>query len=194
MKRIIIGITGASGVIYGIRLVDFLVKCKDVETHVIISKGGYEVLNEEVSVQDKQLIFRNTNCTIYDNEKINQTIASGSFYFDAFVVIPCSINTIGAIHSNISNSLITRIASVAKKERRDIIIVPRETPLATSVLRQLYELSLEGAIIVPPMPAFYNNPKNLDDIINFTTGKILNLLKIEQSLLPEYKPFKLNSI
>lgn len=190
MKKIIVGITGASGVIYAVKLIKHLIRYKDIEVHIIISEGGYEVLNEEVCIEDRQSITNNINCKIYDNKVINQSIASGSFIFDTLIVIPCSINTIGAIHSNISNSLLTRVASVAKKERRQIVLVPRETPLATSVLRQLYELSLEGAIIAPPMPAFYNNPINLNDLLEYTIGKILNLLNIEQNLLLPYQPLK----
>jgi len=187
MKKIVVGLTGASGVIYGLRLIEFLLKVPTIEIHVIISDSAKEVIKEEIEPTYYKKISNKIKY-LYDNNIINTSIASGSFIFDSMVVIPCSLNTIGMIHSNISNNLINRVISVAKKERRRIVLMPRETPLSTSTLKQLFELSMEGAIIAPPMPAFYNHPDSMDDIINFTIGKILNLLNVEQDLLIPYQP------
>jgi len=177
--NIIVGITGASGVIYGINLLKKLAEIEGVITHVVISEWGKKNIDIETEFTLKEL-YKEANF-IYDNNNLGENIASGSFLIDAMVIVPCSMKTLSAISIGFDNNLITRAASVTIKERRNLIICPRETPLTTIHLENMLKLSNMGVSIVPPMPGFYSQPKTLEDIVNHHTMKLLDLLNIANS-------------
>lgn len=183
MKKIIIAITGASGALYAKHLFDSLYK-NGMELHLIISENARGILKDETGIGDGY--FKKKNVTIYENSNLNVKIASGSFKFDAMVVIPASMGTLGRIANGYSNNLISRVADVALKERRKLIIVPRETPLNDIHINNMLTLSRAGAVILPASPAFYHKPKGIDDIAKFITARILNQLDIDNDLVPPY--------
>lgn len=184
MKRIVVGITGASGTVYALRLIDVL-KENDCEVYVVFSDAAVKTMKYEVSEDRIRQTLKKADA-ILENDNISCFLASGSFIFDAMVIVPCSVNTVGYIHSNLANTLISRCALIAQKEGRKLIIVPRETPMSTMTLKQLYELSGLGISICIPSPGFYVKPKSVDDMVDFVVGKILNLLSVRNDLLPPW--------
>lgn len=177
MKRLIVGITGASGVIYGIRFLEVLQDVADVETHLVISAAGAQTIGLETDYTAAQV--EALADVTYRFRDIAAAISSGSFKTAGMVVIPCSMKTLAGIAHSFSDNLLLRAADVVLKDRRRLIIVPRETPLHLGHLRLMTQLSEMGAIIVPPMPAFYHRPGSVDDIINQTVNRVLDLLEIE---------------
>ncbi len=173
--RYIIAITGASGSIYGIRLLEEL----GGEKYCILSKDGKEIMEYETG---RTVEYLRELSTVYEGSGMDAPLASGSFPFDAMIIAPASMNTIAKIACGISDNLVTRAASVAMKEKRRLIVVPRETPVSAVHLRNLLTLAENGADIVLPSPAFYNRPTSVDDCVNFIVGRILDLLGIEHSL------------
>ena len=184
MKKYIIAITGASGICYAIRLFDFL-KSR-AELHVIFSERGAELLSIESELTTAY--FAGGNSTVYKNSRMNSSIASGSFLSDGMVVVPASMGTVGRIANGISSSLVERAADVVLKEKNKLIIVPREAPFSTVHLKNLLALDQAGALILPASPGFYYGPKSIDDIIDFTVGKILDQLSIEHDFTGPYIP------
>ena len=184
MNRLVVGITGASGSIYGIRLLEVLRTTTDVELHLVISAAGKRTLLEETdySVADVEALAHHH----YDVKDIGATLASGSFRTSGMVIAPCSIKTAGAIAACYSDTLIARAADVTLKEGRPLILVVRETPLHLGHLRVLTALAEMGAVILPPVPAFYSRPKVLDDIVNHTIARVLDRLGVPQSLAGEW--------
>lgn len=182
--KIVVGITGASGVIYGIKLLEELKK-KNIETHLIISGIAEDIIEYETNylVKDVKKIADFN----YDENDLNAIINSGSFKFDATIIIPCSMKTLSAISNGYADNSITRVADVTLKERRTLIIVPRETPLRTVHLENMTNISKEGGIILPAMPGFYHKPETIDDQINFILGKILDVLNINNNLFTKWK-------
>ncbi len=174
--KIVIGITGASGVIYGVR---FLENLKE-EKYLIVSENAKKIMEYETEykIKDVEKLAEH----YYENNDLFPDISSGSFMFDAMVIVPCSMSTLSKIANGISDNLITRTASVCLKEKRKLIIVPRETPVSTIHLQNMAKLSENGAIILPAMPGFYPKPANVDDMINFVVGKIMDSLGIENKL------------
>ncbi|MEK4060697.1 MULTISPECIES: UbiX family flavin prenyltransferase [Paenibacillus] len=184
-KKIIVAVTGASGALYALHLIEQLKK-RSCRVYVIMSQAAVITMKHEVADRRyiRQVLFAADG--FFDNDNIGASPASGSFHYDALVVVPCSVNTIGMIHSNLAHNLIARTAAVARKERRQVILVPRETPVSAGTLKQLYELCLEGLDVCFAAPAFYSKPQSLDDIIDFMVFKIMNLLKIDNDLSPEW--------
>jgi 4-hydroxy-3-polyprenylbenzoate decarboxylase len=184
VTRLVVGITGASGSIYGIRLLEILRGSADVQTHVVISAAGKRTIVEETryTVADVEALAHHR----YDVRDIGASIASGSFRTLGMVVAPCSIRTAAAIASCHSDTLVSRAADVTLKEGRPLILVVRETPLHLGHLRVLTALAEMGVVIMPPMPAFYNRPKNLDDIVNHTVARVLDRLHLPQTLVAEW--------
>ena len=175
---IIVAITGASGIIYALKLIKALNKL-NIKTGVIISEAAKVVLDYELdeTIEDIRKL-----CDIYyQNQDIDASINSGSFSFKSLVIVPCSMKTLSAIANSYGNNVITRTADVCLKERRELIVVPRETPLRTSHLENMLKISKEDGIILPAMPAFYHDPENIDDLCDFIVGKILDVLKIENN-------------
>jgi len=184
MKRIIVGITGATGVIYGIRLLETL-KELNVELHLIISSEAENIIKLETSYTlDK---VQKLTDKVYKVKNIASAVSSGSFMTDGMVIAPCTIKTLSGVANSYSDNLIVRAADVALKERRRLILVVRETPLHKGHIDLMSRVTDMGGIILPPMPAFYHNPKTINDIIDHTTGKILDLLDINHSLFRRWE-------
>ena len=182
-KRIVIGITGASGVIYGVRMLERL-REMNVETHLIISESGKKNIEIETAFTPSQVAALATHC--YDSRDVGAALASGSFLTDGMVVIPCSIKTLSGIAHSYNENLLVRAADVTLKEKRRLVLVVRETPLHLGHLRMMQAATECGALILPPIPAFYHQPKTLDDIIHQTVGKVMDALGIEHSLFERW--------
>lgn len=181
--KIILGITGASGVIYGIRLLETL-KNTEHEVALIISDWG----KRTIALETDYVLADITDLadTVYENDNLAAAVSSGSCRTDAVIIAPCSMRTLAAVANGYSDNLIVRVADVALKERRPLIMMPRETPLTAIHLKNMTEVTKAGAILVPPMAAFYHNPKTVDDIINQSVGKVLDLLYIPHNLFQRW--------
>jgi 4-hydroxy-3-polyprenylbenzoate decarboxylase len=182
--RLIVAVTGSTGAIYGIRLLEQLRAHGGFEVHLVMSAPAKRTLAEEtdLSVRDVESLAD----VVHDNKDIGASIASGTFRTAGMVVVPCSIKTVAALAAGYGDNLITRAGDVTLKEGRRLIVVVRETPLHLGHLRQLVALAEIGAVILPPMPAFYHRPRTVDDIVNHTVARILDRLGIEQTLVPEW--------
>ena len=174
MKRVVVGLSGASGAIYGIRFLELLRGIPDVEAHLVISDAGRRTIVEET---DRR----------YRNRDIGAALASGSFKTDGMVIVPCSIKTAAAVAHCVSDTLMARAADVTLKEGRPLIMVVRETPLHLGHLRVLTALAEMGAVVLPPMPAFYNRPKQIDDLVVHTLARVLDRLGLPHTLAPEWQ-------
>jgi 4-hydroxy-3-polyprenylbenzoate decarboxylase len=179
MKRIIVGMSGATGAIYGIRLLEVLAK-SDVETHLVISEAAQKTIQMETPWTVKQVKALAHTC--YDTRDIGANIASGSFLNEGMVVIPCAIKTLSGIANSYNDNLLVRAADVTIKEKRRLIIVARETPFHKGHLKLMMEAADLGAVILPPVPAFYCLPQTIDDLINHLVGKVLDMFGIEHRL------------
>ncbi len=196
MGRYIVGITGASGSIYGVRLIEELIKA-DNEIYLVITDNGKKVLEYEVDIDFNQWL-KNINenkskvklCNIDD---MFSCIASGSFKTDGMVIAPCSMGSLSKISNGTSDNLLIRAADVIIKEKRKLILIPRETPLSSIHLRNMLVLSDLNVTILPPMPAFYEKPKTIDDLINITIGRILSSLNVESDLHHEWSEINDNN-
>ena len=175
--RLIVGMSGASGVIYGVRLLEVLKAESNVETHLVMSDSAKMNINLETDWSAKDVLALADH--VYSNRDIAASIASGSFGTDGMIVAPCAIKTLSAITNSYADSLIVRAADVVLKECRRLVLVPRETPLHTGHCELLYRASQLGAIIAPPMPAHYIKPQTVDDLINHHVGRILDLFSID---------------
>ena len=177
--RLVIGISGASGVIYGVRLLEKL-KEKNMETHLVVTQAAEKILEHETDLNKQKLTKMAT--FHYEIGDLIAPIASGSFLTHGTVVIPCSMKTLAGIAHGYADNLLLRAVDVTLKEKRPLILVPRETPLRTVHLENMLKLAAEGASIVPAMPGFYHNPQTLDDLINHIVGKVLDILGISNDL------------
>jgi 4-hydroxy-3-polyprenylbenzoate decarboxylase len=177
--RLIVGISGATGSIYGIRLLEIL-KQKKIETHLIISSTSKEIISQETphSVEAVKALAS----YVYENEDLGAPISSGSFLSEGMVIIPCSIKSLSGIANSFNENLLIRAADVTLKERRKLVLVVRETPLHLGHVELMLQASRMGAILLPPVPAFYFHPKTIDDLINHTVGKVLDLFGINHHL------------
>ncbi|MBW4595662.1 MAG: UbiX family flavin prenyltransferase [Brasilonema angustatum HA4187-MV1] len=175
-QRLIVGISGASGIIYGIRLLEVLRRVS-IESHLVVSKSAEITRDFETDMTAQEL--RSLADVTYSISDISAAISSGSFKTMGMVIIPCSIRTLSEISNGITSNLLSRAADVVLKERRRLVLVVRETPLHAGHLKNMLAVTESGAIIAPPVPAFYNCPKTLDDIINHTVGRVLDLFDIE---------------
>lgn len=184
-RRFIVGISGASGAIYGIRLLEIFRAMEDVETHLIVSNAAKLTITHETGrtlADVKALADHNEH-----NSDLAARVSSGSYPTDGMIVAPCSMKTLSGIVHSYSDSLLQRAADVVLKEGRRLILVPRESPLHTGHCKLLYEASQLGAIIAPPMPAFYNLPQSLDDIVNHTVGRIIDLLGMDSGIVKRWE-------
>ncbi|WP_432645227.1 UbiX family flavin prenyltransferase [Methanobrevibacter sp.] len=181
---IVVGITGASGVIYGIRLLEALKKL-NIESALVMSDLSKVVIESETDYTVEDVI--NLADNYYDFHDLTASINSGSFKTNGLVIVPCTMKTLSSIANGYGANTITRVADVSLKEKRPTIIVPRETPLRSIHLQNMLTLSQEGATILPAMPGFYSNPKTIDDQIDFIVGKILDSLKIENNLFKRWE-------
>jgi len=179
--RVIVGISGASGVIYGIRLLQVLAQQDGVETHLVMSATGK--LNIELETGYSIPEVEAMADVVYKDRNLAAAISSGSFRTDAMVVAPCSMKSLSAIVHSYSDTLLTRAADVVLKDRRTLIVMPRESPLHLGHCKLLYEAAQLGAVIAPPMPAFYNDPRNVRDIVDHSVGRLLDLLGLDSDLV-----------
>ena len=181
---LIIGITGASGAIYGIRLLEVLSASKDVETHLIISEAGEEIIRHETDWGLEQVRALADVC--YDINDIGARLSSGSFKRDGMVIAPCSMKTLSALANSYTDNLIARSADIALKERKRLVLLARETPLHLGHLRNMVKLTEMGAVVFPPIPAFYHKPETIQDLVDHTVGKVLDILDIQHELFPRW--------
>ncbi|MCX8022454.1 MAG: UbiX family flavin prenyltransferase [Syntrophorhabdaceae bacterium] len=182
-RRIILGISGATGVIYGVKMLKVL-KSIGIETHLVISNSGLKNLYIETEYTKEDL--ESLASKVYDIDDIGSAIASGSYRTDGMMVIPCSIKSLSAIANSFNQNLLVRAADVTLKERRRLLLLVRETPLHEGHLELMLKVTRMGAIVMPPVPAFYHKPKTIEDLINQTLGKALDLFGIDSSLFKRW--------
>ena len=181
---LIVGITGATGVIYGIRLLEVLASKKDIETHLVISEAGE--LNIKHETDWKIEAVRALADYTYDVRDVGDCLASGSFKRDGMIIAPCTIKTMSALANSYSDNLLVRSGDVTLKEGKKLVLMVRETPLHIGHIKNMERLCEMGATIMPPVPAFYHRPKTILDIVDHTVGKALDLFGIEHNLFPRW--------
>jgi len=182
MRRIVVAITGASGAIYGVHLLRALARVADVETHVVVSASGALTASQELDL--KRADIEALASVAHGVRDIGASIASGSFDADSMIVAPCSMKTLAAIAHGLSDNLISRAADVMLKQRRRVVLLARETPLNLAHLRNMVAVTEMGGIVMPPVPAFYQRPETIDDLVDDTVMRALDLVGIA---LPEHK-------
>lgn len=180
--KVTVAITGATGAIFGIRILEILKGIKEVETHLILSDWGRKTIESETDYSEEE-VEKLADFT-YLTADLGARISSGSFRVDAMIIAPCSMKTLSSVRIGLADNLVTRAADVILKERKKLILLTRETPLNTIHLENMLELSRMGTIILPPMPAFYNHPKTIDDIVNYIAYRTVDQLGI---ILPNLK-------
>ena len=185
MRRLIVGISGASGALYGVRLLEVLRAIPDIETHLVLTDVGKFNIKFETE-RDPEEVMRLADY-VHDIGDLAAPISSGSFKTEGMVIAPCSVKTASGIANSYGANLLLRAADVCLKERRRLVLLFRETPLHLGHLEILQKIALLGGIILPPTPGFYHKPKSLDDIVNHSVGKALDLLGIELDLFPRWE-------
>jgi 4-hydroxy-3-polyprenylbenzoate decarboxylase len=185
---IIVGITGASGVIYGIRLLQVLKEIKNTKTHLIITDSGAANIKHETDWELKDI--RSLADYTYDIDDVSARLSSGSFKRDGMIVAPCTVKTMSAIANSYTENLLVRAADVTLKERKKLVLMLRETPLHLGHIRSMEKITEMGGIILPPVPAFYQKPQTIGDIIDHTVGKMLDMFDIEHSLFARWQGFE----
>lgn len=185
-RRIIVGISGSSAPIYGIYTLRALREMPDIETHLVLSEGAHLSIKHEAPEWPISEIEALAD-VVHDPRNMAATVSSGSFKTEGMVVVPCSMKTLAAIAHSYSDNLIARAADVVLKERRRLVVVPRETPLHRGHLANMLAVTDMGAVVLPPMPGFYSKPKSIDDIVNHTVGKILDALGIDNELFKRWQ-------
>jgi len=185
VKRLIVGISGASGVIYGIRMLEVLKTIRGVETHLVMSRFGR--LNIAIETTHTPQYVESLADEVHDFGNQAASISSGSFQTAGMVIAPCSMKTLSAIANSSADSLLVRAADVVLKERRTLVLMPREVPLHVGHCKLLYETAQLGAVIAPPMPAFYNSPQSIDDLVNHSVGRVLDLFDIDAGILKRWE-------
>ncbi len=184
-RRIIVGITGASGVIYGIRLLEILRQQPQLEVHLIISKEGEQKIEQETDWEVEKV--KALAHVFHPNQDIGASIASGSFRTLGMILVPCSRDTLFTIANCLSDTLISRAADVVLKEKRKLALLVQETPLSSDYLKDLLAVAEMGALVFFPAPAFYTQPRTIEDVVNQTLGRVLDYFEIEYPLLPRWK-------
>ncbi|MCZ6909324.1 MAG: UbiX family flavin prenyltransferase [Rickettsia endosymbiont of Ixodes persulcatus] len=182
-KKIIIAMSGASGAIYGIRLLEIL-KQQNIETHLVISEGAALTIKAETTYSIEAI--KNLANYYYDDKDLGATISSGSFKTSGMIIAPCSMKTLASIAHSMEDTLISRAAGVVLKDRRKLILMTRETPLHIGHLENMLKVASYGGIIAPPVPAFYNNPASIDDIVNHSVTRVLDFFDIETNLIKRW--------
>ena len=183
--KLIVGITGASGVIYGIRLLELLRELPNVETHLILSTYGRHNIKLETKYEPKYV--EDLADVVHKESNLAATISSGSFKTDGMIVAPCSMKTLSSIVHSFTDTLVARAADVTLKERRPLVLMPRESPLHQGHCELILKAAQLGAIIAPPMPAFYNHPNSIDDIINHSVGRVMDLFDLDADVVKRWQ-------
>ncbi len=180
--EVVVGISGASGVGYGIRLLQVL---QGMVIHLVITDSARKIIEVETNFSPEDV--EDLADHVYAEDDFTASIASGSYRFDAMVIIPCSMKTLAGVASGMSDNLIGRSAEICLKDRRRLVIVPRETPLSLIQLRNMVSVTEAGAVVLPACPAFYSRPQNLDDLIDVLVGRVLDSIGVENNLYPRWK-------
>lgn len=187
-QRLIIAITGATGAVYGVRLLQVLQANPDVETHLLISEAGVLNLHQELDMKRKDVeAFADV---VHHVRDVGASIASGSFQSDGMVIAPCSMKTLASVAHGMSDNLITRAADVVLKERRRLILMVRETPFNLAHLRNMTAVTEMGGIIFPPLPGFYHRPQSIQEMVDHTVGRVLDMFALPQELTPRWQGLK----
>jgi 4-hydroxy-3-polyprenylbenzoate decarboxylase len=184
MTRVVVGISGASGAVYGVRLLRALADAPDVETHLVVSRAGERTIAHELDIDPTDV--RAWADVWYPDDDIGAAIASGSFRADAMAIAPCSIKTLSAVANSYSDSLLTRAADVFLKERRRLVLVVRETPLHLGHLKLMTDVTSAGAVVLPPVPSLYMKPQTVDQVIDHTVMKVCDTLGLHVELAPRW--------
>ena len=187
-RRLVIAITGATGAVYGVRLLQQLAATPGVETHLVVSDAASLTLHQEVGMQRRDV--EALAHVVHKNRDIGASIASGSFQYDGMVVAPCSMKTLASVAHGLSDNLIARAADVVLKERRRLVLMVRETPFNLAHLRNMTAVTEMGGIIFPPLPSFYNKPASIEEMVDHTVGRVIDLFGIEHRLAPRWGGMK----
>jgi 4-hydroxy-3-polyprenylbenzoate decarboxylase len=187
-RRIVVAITGATGAVYGVRLLERLRAIRGVETHLVISDAATLTLHQEVGLQRRDV--EALAHVVHKNREIGASIASGSFQSDGMVIAPCSMKTLAAVAHGLADNLIARAADVILKERRRLVLMVRETPFNLAHLRNMTAVTEMGGIVFPPLPSFYNKPATIDEMVDHTVARVIDLLGIENDLAPRWNGMK----
>ena len=187
-RRIIVAITGATGAAYGVRLLQQLSATQGIETHLVVSDAAVLTLHQETGLQRREV--EALAHVVHKNRDIGATIASGSFQSDGMVVAPCSMKTLASVAHGLSDNLIARAADVVLKERRRLVLMVRETPFNLAHLRNMTAVTDMGGVIFPPLPSFYHKPASIDEMVDHTVGRVIDLFGIEQALAPRWPGMK----
>ena len=189
MKRLVVAITGASGAMYGIRLLQWLRESAQVETHLMFSDAGVLSMHYELDMKRKDV--EALADVVHSVRDVGACVASGSFQSEGMIVAPCSMKTLGSVAHGLSDNLISRAADVMLKERRRLVLMVRETPFNLAHLRNMTAVTEMGGIIYPPLPALYQKPQSIEEMVDHTAGRVLDLFGIEQTLAPQWQGIKL---
>lgn len=187
-KRLIVAITGATGAVYGVRLLQVLREMKNLETHLLVSDAGVLNLHQELDLGRKEV--EALAHVVHNVRDVGASIASGSFQSEGMIVAPCSMKTLAAVANGLSDNLITRAADVVLKERRRLVLMVRETPFNLAHLRNMTAVTEMGGIIFPPLPGFYQRPKTIEEMVDHTVGRVLDLFAIPHKLTPRWNGLK----
>lgn len=183
-RRLVVGISGATGVVYGVRLLEVL-RGSDIETHLVLTRPAVRTLRDELDMSRRQV--EALADVVHPVSDIGASIASGSFRTLGMVVAPCSMRTLAAVAAGLGDNLLTRAADVTLKERRRLVLLVRETPLGLLHLRNMLAVTEAGAIVMPPLPAFYLRPRTIAELVDQTVGRVLELFGIDNDLAPEWR-------
>jgi 4-hydroxy-3-polyprenylbenzoate decarboxylase len=191
-RRIIVAISGASGAVYGARLLQVLRGLPGIETHLVVSDAGWRNLQHELGME--RPAAQALAHQVHDVNNVGAAIASGSFQCHAMVVAPCSMRTLAAIAHGLADNLLTRAADVMLKERRRLVLMVRETPLHLAHLRNMVAVTEMGGIVCPPLPAFYLRPQTVEDVVNHSVARVLDLIDVEHQLAPRWQGLELDAL
>ena len=183
-RRLIVAITGATGAVYGVRLLELLRATPGIETHLIVTPAGWMNIDQELQRSRNEV--EALASVVHGVRDVGASLASGSFQTDGMVVAPCSMKTLAAVAHGLSDNLVTRAADVVLKERRRLVLLARETPLNLAHLRNMTAVTEMGGIVFPPLPAFYHRPQGIDDVIDHTCARVLDLFGVEHRLAPRW--------
>jgi 4-hydroxy-3-polyprenylbenzoate decarboxylase len=190
-RRLVVAITGATGAIYGVRLLTHLAAIPGVETHLVVSDAASLTLHQEAGMQRRDV--EALAHVVHRNRDVGASIASGSFQTDGMVIAPCSMKTLAAVAHGLSDNLIARAADVTLKERRRLVLMVRETPFNLAHLRNMTAVTEMGGIVFPPLPSFYHQPASIDEMVDHTVARVIDLFGIEHALAPRWNGMKLDS-
>jgi 4-hydroxy-3-polyprenylbenzoate decarboxylase len=183
-RRIVIGITGATGAVYGVRLLQFLQQAAGIETHLVVSDAAVLTLHQETGLARRDV--EALADVVHKSADIGAAIASGSFQSDGMIIAPCSMKTLAAVAHGLSDNLVARAADVVLKERRRLVLMVRETPFNLAHLRNMTAVTEMGGIVFPPLPSFYHHPQSIADMVDHTVGRVLDLYGIQHTLAPRW--------